>query len=441
MTDDRRPDRADAFHGHPDPGWSVNVVGLCHACRHRVDVLTCQAYPEGIPLRILTGDEDHRFPMPGDGGTWFELDPEATDAPQDSADDVAVICRALVAEPLLHASLGSKELFHSNLLARMVEVNPQAAMRILEPWLTPAENIEPTRVWREYKHLDLLIHFNGHAPLLIENKTFSLPDEDQLRRYAETVAPSLGGHVDLVLLSLTDPGWPDGEFAVGEDRWRWLSYGELAERITSEYWDETDFEPLIFAHESRLLGLLDRLAGAVSIKSLDEPFELPAEVREHLAKAGLADAAGKMRGHQLRRLIRERYDAEGLQPQLLEVSFTRGQPLVSAYWELANGDSVGWQLQGRQWRLAMILRSLAGRDAAAISQRAEYAAGQTGWFDFAAFFQTMGLPDGATEQRPFNHYSPDFVYRYRSLGPGASVGSLVELAVAYGRLAQDFQLA
>ena len=164
----------------------------------------------------------------------------------------------------------------------------------------------------------------------------------------------------MVLLSLTDPGWPDGEFAVGEGCWRWLSYGELAERITSQYWDETDFEPLIFAHESRLLGLLDRLAGAVSIKSLDEPFELSAEVREHLAKAHLADAAGKMRGYQLRRLIADRYDAEGLHPQQLEASFTRGQPLLSGFWTLPNGDTVGWQLQGRQWRLAMILRCLAG---------------------------------------------------------------------------------
>ncbi len=53
--------------------------------------------------------------------------------------------------------------------------------------LTPCLGADPTcvidRVRREDKSLDLVIECAGYAPLVIENKMFSLPDEDQLARY------------------------------------------------------------------------------------------------------------------------------------------------------------------------------------------------------------------------------------------------------------------
>lgn len=46
---------------------------LCHACRYwTAGTVTCVAYPQGIPLGILTGDWDHHQPLPGDGGVHFE---------------------------------------------------------------------------------------------------------------------------------------------------------------------------------------------------------------------------------------------------------------------------------------------------------------------------------------------------------------------------------
>ena len=80
----------------------------------------------------------------------------------------------LLSEPLWHVSLGSKELFHSNLLGWMCERFPAAARDVLEPWLTVDPATVTTRIRREYKHLDLVIEYAGYAPLVIENKVFAL---------------------------------------------------------------------------------------------------------------------------------------------------------------------------------------------------------------------------------------------------------------------------
>jgi hypothetical protein len=44
------------------------------------------------------------------------------------------------------------------------------------------------------------------APLVIENKVFSLPDEAQLEKYANESVPTDAENAKLVLLSFLDPG-------------------------------------------------------------------------------------------------------------------------------------------------------------------------------------------------------------------------------------------
>jgi hypothetical protein len=53
-----------------------DTIGICHMCKHRLVGTKCLAYPDGIPLPILTGDIDHREPYPGDHGLQFEWDGE-----------------------------------------------------------------------------------------------------------------------------------------------------------------------------------------------------------------------------------------------------------------------------------------------------------------------------------------------------------------------------
>jgi hypothetical protein len=55
------------FEGTPDEVY----FPLCNRCIHRKDGLTCEAYPEGIPIEIVSGELDHHKPLPGDHGIQF----------------------------------------------------------------------------------------------------------------------------------------------------------------------------------------------------------------------------------------------------------------------------------------------------------------------------------------------------------------------------------
>ena len=148
-------------------------------------------------------------------------------------------------------------------------------------------------MYREKRHLDLVIELPGHQPLVIENKAFSLPDDDQLQRYGTAVA-ALPGAPTLVLLSLSDPGWPDGKFASEGREWHWLSYGELGRRLNGVML-HGDFDREVMLHEAQLLTHLHELLDAVGVKSGLDWFQLPDEVVATLERANIADAVGKAR--------------------------------------------------------------------------------------------------------------------------------------------------
>lgn len=53
------------------------LISPCQSCRHYAqdssgELLTCEAFPEGIPEPILSGELDHRRPFPGDQGIRYE---------------------------------------------------------------------------------------------------------------------------------------------------------------------------------------------------------------------------------------------------------------------------------------------------------------------------------------------------------------------------------
>lgn len=62
------------------------LAPMCYSCVHlgsATDKLTCAAFPEGIPLAILEGQADHRYPVEGDNGIVFE---QKADSPEPAFD-------------------------------------------------------------------------------------------------------------------------------------------------------------------------------------------------------------------------------------------------------------------------------------------------------------------------------------------------------------------
>lgn len=161
----------------------------------------------------------------------------------------------------------------------------------------------------------------------------------------------------MLLLSLIDPQWPDARYSTGAATWQRVSYRQLGERLGEALWKDREFDREVLAHEAQFLLRLDDLFERAGVHDVDEPFQLPVEYRQPLVRANLADGVGKARASQVMRLIRQRLQKENVPPPAWrpEIGFTNGQPLLAIFWDKGDGVIVGWQYQGGQWRVAMIL--------------------------------------------------------------------------------------
>ncbi len=158
----------------------------------------------------------------------------------------------------------------------------------------------------------------------------------------------------------------------------------------------------------------------------------------------LGELAAKVRAHEARRHILRALADRGLTAVAISVGFTNGSPLIESFRRLPDGNEAGWQYQQGQWRLAMILPTMAGRSPADREKRERHAAAHPRWFDFGPFSKITGGPEtppprAAESTGRFNRYDPDFVYRYRPL-PNPSVAQITDLALAYSKLALEFPL-
>lgn len=98
---------------------------------------------------------------------------------------VQAIARELNVEPLARIMYGQRELFHSNFLAWFFDALPKLADAVFRDLTTDGVTSFSTvrRVERERENLDLVLHWPDAAPLVIENKVFSLPERAQLEEY------------------------------------------------------------------------------------------------------------------------------------------------------------------------------------------------------------------------------------------------------------------
>ena len=99
--------------------------------------------------------------------------------------------------PVFQMSLSSKELFHSNIIAWLLEEkvgdgspseNAKALSKLFAPKDTDLNDYKVLTVLREKQDFDLLIVFKKNDTddfrfVVVENKLKSLPRQDQLKEY------------------------------------------------------------------------------------------------------------------------------------------------------------------------------------------------------------------------------------------------------------------
>lgn len=359
------------------------------------------------------------------------------------SEGVEAICSALRAEPLFHLSLHSKELFHSNLLGWLCETHPPAAQQLFARWV-PARATSQLRVQRERNHLDLAVELPGLAPFVIENKVFAPPDDAQLDEYS---AGNLAALEDptLLLLSLGAPLWDSSTYrSKAGFAWRHISYRDLADGIDDLASAITGFDGDLVAHYCTFIRALDELASAAGAVEADEAIAIDAATAKLLQDIRLHDAIGKLRARVA--IAAARVHTTVLLPAVpirWEAAFTNAQPLVAAFLDRGDGDWLGWQYQGNQWRVVVITDKHYGRtEELRVLRHAYVDQRYADWFDFTAIQDLTGRPTDIvppTEARgSYNSYNPDFVYRYRSI-PGLTRNELITLSHHYLTAAANWQ--
>ncbi len=337
---------------------------------------------------------------------------------------IAVLMDALKRDPVFAMSLGSKELFHSNLLGWFIEHHPAVAEAV-------TEESGPVTVKREKQNTDLLILADGRPPLVIENKVFSLPDWEQLERIAGKFAGRLSR---LVLLSLTRPSWSGDSWPTSNgDVWTLLTYNDLVRRLRPVIKEVSAADPYAGATLGRWLDMVDRLgelAAVLGQPTLDEPLQLPRSHKALLHEARLDAAVQKMRYQAVAVELGKR----GLDPLALEVNHSNGTGMVDWFTESPHGFRWGWQLQGEEFRLAIVVPESHpgyGKSAQHWAARQEEAHRHPDLFEF-------GPITGADAEGPtrggvrFGRFNPNFIYRYVRI-PSITVGQAVELGIEHAR--------
>ena len=161
--------------------------------------------------------------------------------------------------PIFNMSLSSKELFHSNFIAWLIETYPIKMWQIFADYTTLINQkddfvIRTETVEREKDNIDLMFNVSNKKDetivhkIIIENKVKSLPYISQLQEYSEKMSKTPNLH--FVLLSLSEPihlyeDFENKIIKAGQNIWEYLSYEKLIEGLKVQFFqlrkeDEND---------------------------------------------------------------------------------------------------------------------------------------------------------------------------------------------------------
>ncbi len=336
-------------------------------------------------------------------------------------------------------SRAGQELFHSNTIAWLLAHFPIPCAPLLD-LLGAAhyDSVSQIGVWRERRHLDVVIDPVGASPkVVVENKLYSVPYPDQLRKYTTYPFPWSPHHGEAgakgtryVLLSLMSPS-----FRLPSP-WVHVDYRDLAGALDQIDADSLGHTSGQFMRYRALTHRLVALAEAVDpAQALDEQFSA-ADAVAQLPGGGLDGAIARMRFSGLAQVIQAHFG----ETKSFVVGGDRGG-LVTYWRRLAEDRGIGWQFQENQLRYFITVEDPdhqgdAKRGARETIVEAEHA----GFFDHSDVEVILGPDLRAKSYVPgeWLGFNPDFVYRHRPVKPAVSTAKLAHALACMTRRVDDF---
>jgi len=290
--------------------------------------------------------------------------------------------------PLFQLSKGSKELFHSNFLYWLSNVDWGVFVFVIRQLAGPSSgkfwweaNHSPSKnnikVLREHNHFDLSIYIldgkKWRPVLVLENKVKSFPDHKQLADYEQKALnewkPQNGaGKVTFILLSLVNPTQyhtPGGGLS-GKGKWIHRSYQDLA-YILKQVGLYTQYHQEILDDYIQFIKELDHLTKTGFNLSPNDsfihkvyPWAIKGVGGDAISELGLDDLRQKLHFAQLKEMVIKKLQAKGYgsilslpNGQTAKVTFSSNLHhnigLADVFVEY-KGHRLGVQLQGNAYQ-------------------------------------------------------------------------------------------
>lgn len=265
----------------------------------------------------------------------------------------------------------------------------------------------------------------GQETLALENKIGAIPTADQLLRYWNDVSRYLATTscaTQYVLLTLTPP-----TFTL-PGPWRSATYRDLLPALRETADRLSGDEAVLMSSYAEMVGRLDEVARLYDpAGTLHEAVKLSPAERDALSEARLLSLVEKVRAGRFAELAtRAIADAHG---EIGEVGsgLSNGSGLNEWFIVGPAGRRFGWQVQGEQFRLAIVTGPRDPKDRPRREElvRALYEP----FFDFTPPNHLRHALETYRGTKVWLGYAPNFVYRYAEITPNTTWAELLALAV------------
>lgn len=257
--------------------------------------------------------------------------------------------------PLFPMSLGSMELFHSNVWRWLMEENKKYIKAFFEnfPEISDNDSIE---IKREYKHTDICIEYNKEI-YIIENKIKSMLSKEQLENYSDTFKKSFKNGKYVFPFEI------EGN-KIDLEKWEPLYYDKILSdiyKITEEIEKLKEMSSstiLIIKEYVKMTRNLINLIKKCVEETYKNKFIIYDEIYKRLKELRIHDIVQKINCSLLKNKLEKRIIDEKLNNEkiVIETDFLHGFACLSSRWKIYYTDDkndgyflIGPQLQNNSF--------------------------------------------------------------------------------------------